>query len=93
LQPLEKAATSSIGTLSAGFAATNSDIDHFITAPALTATLVNVQGITSDAHRITTDAADEADKLAHPPIKKLTLWGGVDATVMYFHSHIAPPIF
>jgi len=93
LQPLEKAATASVGTLSAGFAATNSDLDHFITAPALKATLVNVQGITSDAHRITKDAADEADKLAHPPVKKLTFWGGVDATVMYFHSHIAPPIF
>lgn len=82
LQPLEKAATQSVLHL-----------DAVISDPAIPATLENAVKITSDAVRITTDAADEADKLAHPPLKKMGFWGSIDAALLYFHSHIAPPIF
>lgn len=82
LQPLEKAATASVAHL-----------DTIIADSSIPKTLANTATITSDAARITKDAADEADKLAHPPVKKMTFWGSIDAALLYFHSHIAPPIF
>jgi len=82
LQPLEIAATASV-----------SHLDTVIADPAIPATLGNTAKITSDSARITKDAADEADKLAHPPLKKMGFWATIDGIVLYFHSHIAPPIF
>jgi len=61
-------------------------------APTLSATADNVKRMTSDGARITKDAADEADKLSHPPKKKLTFWGGFWVGMQYVHK-LMPPIF
>lgn len=61
-------------------------------APTLSATADNVKRMTSDGARITKDAADEADRLAHPPKKKLGFWGGVWVGAQYVHK-MMPPIF
>ena len=61
-------------------------------APTLSATAANVQRMTADGARITKDAADEADKLAHPKKKKLGFWGGFWVGMQYVHK-LMPSIF
>ena len=61
-------------------------------APTLSATAANVQRMTAAGARITKDAADEADKLAHPPKKKLGFWGSVWVGMQYVHK-MMPSIF
>jgi len=61
-------------------------------APALSATADNVKRMTADGARITKDAADEADKLTHPPKKKLGFWGGFWVGMQYVHK-MMPSIF
>ena len=68
-------------------------LDALVSDPAIPKTLDHTEKITGDAQRITKDAADEADKLAHPPLKKLGFWGTVDAVIAWAHSHLVPPIF
>lgn len=82
LKATEDAATASLNSL-----------NKIVADSSIPKMLANTAAITSDAARITKDAADEADKLAHPPIKRMTFWGSIDAALLYFHSHIAPPIF
>lgn len=81
LRPLESAAASAV-----------SHLDSVIADPAIPDTLGNTAKITSDAARITKDAADEADKLAHPPKVKLGFWAGVWAAAKYVHQ-FEPPLF
>lgn len=81
LQPLEEAAKQSVKHL-----------DAVIADPAIPDTLGNTAKITADAARITKDAADEADKLAHPPKVKLGFWGALWAAVKYVHQ-LEPPLF
>lgn len=81
LKPLEKAATASVEHL-----------DVVIADPDIPSTLSSTAKITADAARITKDAADEADRLAHPPKVKLGFWGGVWAAAKYVHQ-FEPPLF
>lgn len=62
------------------------------TLPTLSETTVNVKRMTADGARITKDAADEADKLSHPPKKKLGFWGGFWVGMQYVHK-MMPSIF
>lgn len=55
--------------------------------------MTNVQGMTANGNRILKDGADEADKLVHPPVKKLTFLGAIDGAMLWVHSHVIPPIF
>lgn len=55
--------------------------------------MTNVQGMTANGNRILKDGADEADKLVHPPVKKLTFFGAIDGAMLWVHSHVIPPIF
>lgn len=65
---------------------------YSLAAPAVVDTARNVQSMTADGARITKDAADEADKLAHPAKKKLGFWGGFWVGLTYVHKML-PPIF
>jgi len=75
-----------------GATASLNQFNRLIGDPAIPATIANAEAITANASRITKDAADEADKLAHPT-KKVGFWGATDATLLYIHSHILPPLF
>lgn len=61
--------------------------------PSIPKITANVVRMTDSGAGILQDAKDEADKLTHPPVKKLTFWGALDATALWVHSHIMPPIF
>lgn len=82
LQPVEEAVAS-----------TAKHVDAVVADQNIPVMMANTQRITADAARITKDAADEADKLAHPNKKKLGFWGTMDATMIWIHSHVIPPIF
>jgi hypothetical protein len=50
-------------------------------------------GISASGDEIAKDAADKLHRYTHPNKKKVTLWGGADAFMMYLHSRVIPPIF
>jgi hypothetical protein len=90
-QPLEDAATKAVNEFSDTTAAISPRIQKLLddSGPVMT----NVQAMTFNGNRVIKDAADEADKLVHPPIKKLTFWGAIDATVSWMHSRLMPSFF
>lgn len=88
LLPMETAATQAVSSLNA-----------VLSQPSIPQVLAkavviedNVALMTADGHRISKDAADEADKLAHPT-KKTGFIATTDATLLYIHSRILPPLF
>jgi hypothetical protein len=74
-------------------AKTTQDVDALVLNPAIPKTLVNVQAMTASGAGILDDARIEADRLAKPNKKKLGFWTGVDATMLWIHSRVLPPIF
>lgn len=67
--------------------------------PAITESLQNLQSSTANlaegtkqATAILTDGREEADKFVHPPKKKLTFWGAIEAAAGIAHK-FEPPIF
>jgi hypothetical protein len=81
-KPLLEASTASV-----------KDMDAVVSDPGVKSTLANVSAMTENGNRISKDAADEADKLVHPPVKKLTFWGAIDGFFLWIHSHLMPSIF
>jgi len=71
---------------------TVADLDRFITSPDLLGTLHNVNETTAHVDATAGDIQFEADKLAHPPKKKIGFWGGVWAGAQVVHK-ISPPLF
>jgi hypothetical protein len=69
------------------------DVDALVLDPDLGKTLGNVQRVTASSAAIAEDARIEADKLTHPDKRKLGFWATADATVLWIHSHVLPPIF
>jgi hypothetical protein len=99
LAPIETNAASLLAHVDAGAdplldkAALALDDLHQLTAnPDIQLTLGNVRSMTASGAGILQDGKDEADKLAHPPKRKLGFWAGVlaggDAA-----RHFMPPIF
>lgn len=68
------------------------NIDDLVASPAIPQIETHVESMTGDGARITKDAADETDKLAHPNKKKLTFWGSIWLGVQFVHK-LEPPIF
>lgn len=79
--PLEQQATSTLGT-----------VNGALNSPQAKQAATAGTSMVVDGQRIVRDGADEADKLTHPPIKKLTFWGTLDGIALWVHSHIIPPI-
>jgi hypothetical protein len=77
--------------------ASSADLDAFLKGKMLTKTLpdiaVNLKITTGNVAEMTTDSATWYHKWLHPDKKKLTFVGGVDATTLWIHSHILPPLF
>lgn len=74
----------------------DASVDHLNTLldmPEIPETVKHAASITASADRIVKDGADEADKLVHPPVKKVTFWGAIDGAFLWIHSHLIPPIF
>jgi ABC-type transporter Mla subunit MlaD len=66
------------------------DVNRFLeTLPPVVA---NMQVVTAQAAIIATDAKIEEQKYTHPPKKKLTFWGAVEAAAGVVHK-FEPPIF
>jgi hypothetical protein len=74
-------------------AKTTRDLDKQISNPDVGKTLGNVQRLTGSGAAIAEDARIEADKFAHPNKRKVGFWATADATVLWIHSHVLPPIF
>jgi hypothetical protein len=86
-------------TLFGDFHTTLQSTNALVANPAWTGAAVNLQLSaaniaegTKQGVAIVTDARDEADKLVHPPKKKLTFWGAVMAAAGVMHK-FEPPIF
>jgi len=77
----------------AAAAKTTLDVDALVLNSELPKTLSNVQSLTASGAAIADDARIEADKFAHPNKRKLGFWATADATVLWIHSHVLPPIF
>ena len=77
--------------------ASSADLDAFLKGRMLTETLpdiaANLKITTGNVAEMTTDSATWYHKWLHPDKKKLTFVGGVDATTLWIHSHILPPLF
>jgi methyl-accepting chemotaxis protein len=86
-------------SLAAKTESTVSDMDRFISSPDLTATLKNLNdtsaalaSTTQHADRVAGDIQFEADKIAHPPKKKIGFWATVWAGAQVVHK-VSPPLF
>lgn len=62
-------------------------------AQELPAIAKHVNGMTDSGDKMLADAQEKEHQLLHPNKKKLTFWGAIDGGVMWFHSHLMPPIF
>jgi hypothetical protein len=60
--------------------------------PDIFSTLKNAQDITKSGAAIVEDGHVLADKYAHPPKKKLTFWGAIEAGAYEAHKFL-PPLF
>lgn len=61
--------------------------------PEIPEVIQHADAMTASGDRILKDGADEADKLVHPPVKKLTFWSAIDGAFLWIHSHVIPSIF
>lgn len=75
------------------------DLDRFLKSPDIIGTLRNLNtssaALASTANHADAVAGDiqfEADKIAHPPKKKLGIWGGIWAGAQVIHK-LSPPLF
>lgn len=80
LQPIEKQVTAVLAEVQPA-------------AAQLPQIATHVNGMTKSGDEMLGDAADKLHQYTHPNKKKLTFWGGLDGGVMWFHSHLLPPIF
>jgi len=53
----------------------------------------HLDNISAHVDGMTADTQYKMHQLFHPDKVKLTFWSGTDATLMYIHSHILPPLF
>lgn len=99
LQPVESNAAALIANVNtqttplfAHVDATLQNVNTLVANPNIPLMLTHVEGMTASGDGILADAKFEADKFAHPPVKKLTFWGGVMAGAEVVHK-FEPPIF
>lgn len=71
---------------------TTTNIDSLLKDKAISETFTHIDNITANGDRISADVAFETNKLAHPPIKKLTAWGALEGAGD-FARHFMPAIF
>ncbi len=71
---------------------TAASANKLVSDPNIPIIIGNVASGTKSAAGIVQDGKDEADKLVHPPVKKMTFWGGVWLVTQKIHS-VLPPIF
>lgn len=67
-------------------------LDNVIADPDIRATAKNLASATAHGDAILGDAQIEADKIAHPPKKKLGFWASVYAGAQVVHK-LSPPLF
>jgi hypothetical protein len=66
--------------------------DNLLSDPDIKAAAKNIASSTGHADAILADAQVEADKIAHPPKKKLGFWASVYAGAQVVHK-LSPPLF
>ena len=91
--------TSEVGSkvppLLEAYTQTGDDLDATIkdNAPSLHLILVHGAGMSASGDLMLSDAQWKTHQLLHPDKVKLGFWGGADATALWIHSRILPPIF
>lgn len=67
-------------------------LDNVVADPDIRATAKNLASATAHGDAILGDAQVEADKIAHPPKKKLGFWASIYAAAQVVHK-LSPPLF
>ena len=88
-----KPAIDALPPLVAQYTLTAKDVNALIMSDDVKKIIDSTATTSGNVAEMTTDSATWYHKWLHPEKKKLTFLGGVDATTLWFHSHILPPLF